>query len=347
MASASLPDDEHERLLALYECDVLDTPADPLFDSITRLAAQLCAAPIALFSLIDRQRQWFKSNHGLTGTGQTPRDIAFCAHAILGDELLEVPDATRDARFSDNPLVVYDPKIRFYAGMPLRDAGGYPLGALCVKDYKPRHLTPDQRQGLESLARLAVSLLEQRRGERRLRESEERFQAAAKATNDVIWDWDLGTDVVWHSENFAQILGTEMSTGPFDQGASRIHPDDKGRVITEIRNAIAGDGQFWSDEYRLLARDGKSLFVYDRGYIIRDANGKAVRMVGCMVDVTTRRESEQQLLDREQRQKLIADLGQRALADPDADALMLNAVRLVSETTGFEYCRVLELAHGG
>ena len=129
MSSASLPDNEHERLLALYECDVLDTPPDPLFDGITALAAQVCEAPIALFSLIDRQRQWFKSNQGLPDIRQTSRDMAFCAHAILGEELLEVPDTTRDARFSSNPLVVYDPKIRFYAGMPLRDAHGLALGA--------------------------------------------------------------------------------------------------------------------------------------------------------------------------------------------------------------------------
>jgi len=347
MSSASLPDNEHERLLALYECDVLDTPPDPLFDGITALAAQVCEAPIALFSLIDRQRQWFKSNQGLPDIRQTSRDMAFCAHAILGEELLEVPDTTRDARFSSNPLVVYDPKIRFYAGMPLRDAHGLALGALCVKDYEPRQLTPAQRQALHSLGQLASSLLEQRRVERRLRESEERFQAAAKATNDVIWDWDLGTDMVWRSENFAQILGTDSSTGRFDEWMSRVHPSEQERVITGVRSALAGNGQSWSDEYRLRARGGRYLFVYDRGYIIRDAEGKAVRMVGCMVDVTTRRESEQQVLDREQRQKLIADLGQRALADPDADSLMTNAVRLVSETTGFEYCRVLELAQGG
>ncbi len=347
MSSASLPDNEQERLLALYECDVLDTSADPLFDSITALAAQVCETPIALVSLIDRQRQWFKANHGLPGTRQTSRDIAFCAHAILGEGLLEIPDTTRDARVSDNPLVVDDPKIRFYAGVPLRDARGLAFGALCVKDFTPRHLTPSQRQALESLARLAVSLLEQRRGERKLRESEERFQAAAKATNDVIWDWDLATDVVWRSENYAQILGAELSTGPFEHWMSRIHPEEKERVLAGIRGAITGSGQFWSDEYRLRARGGRYLYVYDRGYILRDAQGRALRMVGCMVDVTTRRESEQQVLDREQRQKLIADLGQRALADPDADALMSNAVRLVSETTGFEYCRVLELAQGG
>ena len=101
MSSASLPDNERERLLALYECDVLDTPSDPLFDSITTLAAQVCAAPIALLSLIDQRRQWFKSNHGLPGVAQTPREVAFCAHAILGEEMLEISDATRDARFFD------------------------------------------------------------------------------------------------------------------------------------------------------------------------------------------------------------------------------------------------------
>ncbi len=220
MSSASLPENEHERLLALYEYDILDTPRDPLFDSLTALAAQICEAPIAQISLIDGQRQWFKSLHGLFGLTQTPRDASFCAHTILKDEIMEVPDTRDDARFDASPLVTSEPRIRFYAGVPLRDGRGFGLGALCVLDYQPRQLTAAQRLALDSLGRLAISLLEQRRGERKLRE-------------------------------------------------------------------------------------------------------------------------------REHRQKLIADLGQRALADPDADALMENAVRLVSETLGFEYCRVLELAHGG
>ena len=118
MSSAPLPDNERERQLALYECDILDTPRDPLFDSITTLAAQVCEAPIALFSLIDQQRQWFKSNHGLPDVRQTSRDSAFCAHTILSGEMLEIPDVLEDARFLDNPLVVSDPKIRFYAGIP-------------------------------------------------------------------------------------------------------------------------------------------------------------------------------------------------------------------------------------
>jgi diguanylate cyclase (GGDEF)-like protein/PAS domain S-box-containing protein len=325
----------------------LDTARDPLFDSITMLAAQACDAPIALFTLIDRERQWFKASHGWPSSAQTPRDIVFCAHAILGTEVLVIPDASCDVRFRDNPLVVSDPKIRFYAGMPLRDPQGLALGALCVMDYGARDLTPAQRIALDSLARLARSLLERHRGERKLRESEERFAAAAKATNDVIWDWDLATDEVWRSENFAQILGTQTSSGPFDAWMSRIHPDEKTRVLADIRSALTGEGQFWNDEYRLLARDGNYLFVHDRGYIIRQEHGVAVRMVGCMVDVTARRAADQQALERARRQQLIAELGQRALADPDADTLMENAVRLVGEALGFEFCRVLEIAHGG
>lgn len=347
MSSVSVPENERERLLALQECDVLDTPREPLFDSLTQLAAQVCEAPIALVSLIDAQRQWFKSNHGLFDMRQTARDIAFCAHTILGDQLLEVPDARRDVRFMNNPLVTHEPKVRFYAGVPLRDARGFALGALCVMDYRPRTLSDTQRQALESLARLSVALLEQRRGERKLRDSEERFQAAARATNDVVWDWDLNTNIVWRSETFAQIVGTDVSTGPFEAWMIRIHPADSERVLAGLNSARDGDGRFWSEEYRLRVRGGKHMHVYDRGTIIRDSSGKAIRMVGCMVDFTARREAEQQALVREQRQKLIADLGQRALADPDADALMDNAVRLVSEALGFEYCRVLELAQGG
>ena len=162
-----------------------------------------------------------------------------------------------------------------------------------------------------------------------------------------MWDWDLTNNIVWRSENFAQIVGTDVSTGPFESWMIRVHPSDSERVLAGLNSARDSDGRSWSDEYRLRIRGGSYIYVYDRGNIIRDTNGKAVRMVGCMVDITARREAEQQALMREQRQKLIADLGQRALADPDADALMENAVRLVSETLGFEYCRVLELAQGG
>lgn len=347
MSNVPLPKNERERLLALYECDILDTPREPLFDSVTLLAAQACDAPFAVVSLVDEERQWFKAIHGLPGPEQTPRDVAFCAHTIAGDELFEVADASLDPRFRDSPLVVGESNIRFYAGVPLRDSRGFNLGALCVMGREPRGLTVPQRVALENLARLAASLLEQRRVERALRQSEARFQAAARATNDVMWDWDLETDRVWRSDNFKHVVGAAILEGTFDSWMRHVHPDDCERVLQGLHAARAGSGQSWSDEYRLQVQSGRYLHIHDRGYIIRDAAGKALRIVGCLEDITARRQAEQQASERERRQRRIADLGQQALADPDSDALMANAVRLVSETLGFEYCRVVELAQDG
>lgn len=162
MHTAPLPHNEPERLLALQAYDILDTPRDPLFDGITELAAQICETPMALICLIDRERQWFKSSVGMGRISETPRDIAFCAHAILGDSLMEVPDTVHDQRFQHHPLVTAEHGIRFYAGMPLRDGQGLCLGTLCVIDRQPRRLSESQRSALELLSRLAMSLLEQR-----------------------------------------------------------------------------------------------------------------------------------------------------------------------------------------
>jgi diguanylate cyclase len=155
------PDDEAERLAALHRADVLDTPAEEVYDEIVRAAAELCGTPISLVSLVDEDRQWFKAKVGIDAD-QTPRDTAFCAHAICSDELMEVPDAREDHRFAANELVVDDPNVRFYAGVPLRTAAGYSYGTLCVIDTVPRLLTTEQRDGLSRLARQATVLLELR-----------------------------------------------------------------------------------------------------------------------------------------------------------------------------------------
>jgi len=119
---------------------LLDTPAEQEFDDIISLAACICETPIALISLVDQDRQWFKSRVGLA-VPQTPRNVAFCAHAILGDDILEVQDATEDPRFADNPIVTSDPFLRFYAGIPLKTIDNYNVGTLCVIDRVPRALS--------------------------------------------------------------------------------------------------------------------------------------------------------------------------------------------------------------
>jgi GAF domain-containing protein len=151
--SAALPADEERRLLALRQSGVLDTEPEERFDRYTRIAAALFDVPIALVSLVDRDRQWFKSRWGVDAS-ETDRDLAFCAHTILGNEVMQVPDALADDRFADNPLVTGEARVRFYAGAPLSLGDGSPVGTLCVADHRARNLDEGQLQLLSDLSKL-------------------------------------------------------------------------------------------------------------------------------------------------------------------------------------------------
>lgn len=164
--NAALPPNEARRLEALRRYQILDTPAEQAYDDFAFLASKICGTPIALMSLVDSDRQWFKARAGLDAT-ETPREQSFCAHAILGTDVLVVEDATQDVRFADNPLVTGALGIRFYAGAPLFDPQGHGLGSLCVIDHERRPLTLEQnvsiRTMLQALARQVMLLLEFRR----------------------------------------------------------------------------------------------------------------------------------------------------------------------------------------
>jgi signal transduction histidine kinase len=163
MTPTPLPENELDRLHALIQCRILDTAPEETFDDIVRIAAQVCDTPFAFVSLIDSDRQWFKAKFGLD-VSEAPRNYAFCAHTILQADPLIVSDTQLDHRFKDNPFVIADPHIRFYAGVPLTTPEGYGLGSLCVIDQEPRELTAQQIEALEALGRQVKRQLELRRG---------------------------------------------------------------------------------------------------------------------------------------------------------------------------------------
>ncbi|HEX9890432.1 MAG TPA: GAF domain-containing protein [Actinomycetota bacterium] len=189
---STVPKDEAERLAALQRYGVLDTPPEDSFDRLTRLATRIFDVPIALVSLVDQDRQWFKSCTGLD-VAETPRWTAFCSQAILSDDVTVVPDATLDPRFADSPLVT-EMGIRFYAGAPLRSPDGHNLGTLCIKDRVPRDLSAEQRDMLRDLAAVVVDEMELRLALNRLAGSnQELYRDRARAVR-ALHDLEDRTD---------------------------------------------------------------------------------------------------------------------------------------------------------
>ncbi|CAN5239449.1 hypothetical protein BH11MYX1_BH11MYX1_21550 [soil metagenome] len=301
MVRATERDDEAASQAALTRLAILDTAPETAFDALVRVAALVCGTPISLVTLIDRDRQWFKANLGLAEMAETPRDVAFCAHAVLGDLLFEIPDATKDLRFASNPLVTGDPNIRFYAGMPIRLDTGEHLGTICVIDREARVLTPEQREVLACLAEAAKQALEGRYArdalvvETRARKQREdalrRSEDFLARTNQLAgvggWQIELPDQTVYWSDETCRIHGLAPGHVPELSTAIDFYlPHARPVIIAAVEMAIAG-GPGWDLELPLRRVDGREVWVRTVGAAERE-NGQVVRLVGAFQDVTDR-----------------------------------------------------------
>jgi diguanylate cyclase (GGDEF)-like protein/PAS domain S-box-containing protein len=294
MSYMSVPSNESARLAALRDLNVLDTPSDAAFDGLVKAASLICGVPISLVSLVDEHRQWFKANIGLNGITETPRDQAFCSHTILGNALLEIPDATQDERFANNPLVLCDPKIRFYAGMPLRLRGGQLVGSLCVIDRRPRRLNAAQRDVLASLADAAAAMLEHFQVAQRLREtaeklqkSEEFLQQTGRLAGIGGWTIDLGSQTLNWTAETCHIHGVPPGYKPeIETAFAFFEPAARPIIRAAVQNSMAGSGPY-DLELPFIRADGEQRWVRTLGDVVME-NGKPIRLTGAIQDVTER-----------------------------------------------------------
>jgi hypothetical protein len=206
MKSAPLPANESERLKALAEYQILDTLPEEVYDDITRIASEITGTPIALLNLIDKNRLWTKSMQGLELT-DTPREIGFCAHAILNpDDIMVVEDTRYDDRFNDNPLTTGDPSIIFYAGVPIVDGGGHALGTLCIMDHRPRTLPDNKLMALKSLAKLVNAHFELRKTRIELERIHRVLRQGAPSNTDT------GPAVTDQAQTLVDLLETNLQS---------------------------------------------------------------------------------------------------------------------------------------
>ena len=308
---AQLPNNEATRLVTLRDYNVLDTLPEQAFDDLTLIAKQICQTPIALITLIDEDRQWFKSRIGV-GLTETPRDISFCSHAILhGDSLFEVPNAHIDPRFSDNPLVTGEPYVVFYAGAPMVAPDGSALGTLCVLDFKPRELNDAQRFALQALSRNVVTLLElgrniamRKQAEQALRESEERYRDLLENANVPIQSVALDGSFLYVNRAWRETFAYSEADIPSLLLQNIIHPAYLSYCLEIFRRVTSEDKPDLA-QVVFLTKDGREVMVEGTSSC-RFIDGKPVSTRTILRDITEQKRAERLLQQRNEELKSFA-----------------------------------------
>ncbi len=332
MPAPPRPPDEDRRLETVRLYDILDSESEAIFDDLTKIAAHLLDVPISLITIVDDQRQWFKSKVG-TDVTETPRDQAFCAYAILDDQTLEVPDTEMDPRFSDNPLVTAGPGIRFYAGAPLITPEGDRLGTLCVLDQKTRTLTPAQRITLESLARVVTDALVLRR---RLSEKGEFLNAVLDHVTDGIVACDADGKITLFNRATRVFHGVGEQPIPPEEWSSYyrlLRTDGTPLPIEEVPLFRALGGETVVNAGMIIRSiEGRETLISADGQQLKGASGRRIGAMVVMHDLTSARLAEQERIARSEE-----EASRKAAEDHLARTRLLDRInRQLASTFDFE-----------
>lgn len=342
MKKPQVPSNEIERLKELDSYDIIGEIEDFNYDFLTQMASQICDAKISLISLVADDKQWFLSHHGLT-TRQTDKEFAFCAHAInKPEELFIIEDARKDVRFHDNPLVTGNPEVVFYAGVPLVNENGFPLGTLCVIDNQPKVLNEQQIQSLKMLAKQAMNLLELHRKSRELNQANAALSKTTVLFNESqrinklgAWELDLETGITIWTDEVYSIHEVDLS---FEHnkvnGIDFYHPDDQPIISAAIQHTIAS-GELFDVTCRFISAKGNSKIVRATGILWKEKGGNP-KLLGSFQDVTTF------IKDKERMQEALAK--NQALFDASSQVCIIST-DTEGIITSFNYGAELQLGY--
>ncbi|MCT4643006.1 MAG: PAS domain S-box protein [Bacteriovoracaceae bacterium] len=347
MKKAPILKDEEERLEQLRKYMVLDTGPEKSFDEITKLASMICDCNISLVSLVDDNRQWFKSSFGL-GAKQTPRDISYCGHAIETDDIFIIEDSELDERFCDNPLFTGEPHVRFYAGMPLVAPNGKKIGTLCVIDNKAKKLNDLQIKTLKTLANNVINLLELRLKNMQLYEVSSNYRDKAAlldfaldGTNLGVWNWNLSDNSVTFDERWAQMLGLNIDEVQMhlDTWKTRVHPDDIDNCYIDIQSYLDGKTDRYENIHRMKHADGSWVYILDRGKISKyDADGNPLIFTGTHQDITQSEAYKKKL-------SLFFEKSTFGYAFCKMDGTLLEVNKAYEQITGYNFDELKKLTY--
>ena len=275
---------------------ILDSDPEKEFDELARLASEICQVPIGVITLLDQNRQWFKSHIGLAAS-ETPIEYSFCKYAAMGENIFEVEDATKDDRFKDNPLVTGSTNIRFYAGAPLVASNGQKIGALCVIDSNPRKLSPFQEEALQILGKQVMTALELRKISKNLiskntqalkdiEQREQELELATSAASVGIWNWDLATNDIYMTKIERELYGLPLEGAiHYADFARLVHPEDLNNLEATL-NRVIQNKSIYSAEFRII-KNNEVRWLNGSGKVYTDEAGNATRFMGVNFDITS------------------------------------------------------------